>query len=541
MVRVPPGLVSRASARILLALLLLALILDFLFYTGYYASDDIGYLSGARAVAGEAVYQPDLGNARLGVTFPSAFVYWISGGSIAAVAWFHVGYHLGLVIVTYVLGRLLHGERAGLIAAALVAINPLVYAYAGAVLPDNACSFWLAGSMIAMVVTQQRAPAGEGLTSRSRARFVGYVIAGALLGLCYTCKETALIMTIPAAVFIMSAGPLRNLVWIQNGAALALGLAIVVALDVVALRVISGDWINRLNLVYDAGSTFVEDMRKQGTTPFARVRFAVGEVEKWMPLSLWLLAAGSVAYAVLRSRSVGLMAFLWWPVVYLTVGTTSFDAYLPATIQGRYYGIAIVPAAVMTAAVASVLVQRWRDAGRPGLLHRVGPALAVVLVLAYVGIKELRTNLPRAGNLYRAAEVKAFVAALELARERYPEHAIVPSPYYRLRMAPVMFHHPERDPRLKVDAAGHPVPPYLYLEVIRNVNEDVLAGLDTPAQRAERIHDVMPPRNRGAVLADAFQRVFGTGRKPRLREARRPNDKKRGAAMFLVTPREPAP
>lgn len=149
--------------------MLLALILDFLFYTGYYASDDIGYLSGARAVAGEAVYQPDLGNARLGVTFPSAFVYWISGGSIAAVAWFHVGYHLGLVIVTYVLGRLLHGERAGLIAAALVAINPLVYAYAGAVLPDNACSFWLAGSMIAMVVTQQRAPAGEG-SRRAAAR-----------------------------------------------------------------------------------------------------------------------------------------------------------------------------------------------------------------------------------------------------------------------------------------------------------------------------------------------------------------------------------
>src|SRR5262245_46859491 len=107
---------SRSSALILVGFVGLALFLDFLFFTGVYGSDDIYYLEGARAVAGEGPFIPELGNVRLGITLPSALVYWLTG-SIGAVAWFHVLYHLALVIVAYVLGRLLHGERAGRIAA----------------------------------------------------------------------------------------------------------------------------------------------------------------------------------------------------------------------------------------------------------------------------------------------------------------------------------------------------------------------------------------------------------------------------------------
>ena len=514
--------------KILAALLATSLLLDFIFYTGFFASDDIQYFSGIHAIAGYSRFIPDLGNTRLGVTLPDALLYRLTD-SIAAVAWFHTAYHLILVILAYVLGRMLHGERTGLSAAALVAINPLIYVHAGAVLPDNAASCWLTASMIVIVSTQRRTPHGEGVLSWNRRRFIGYVIAGAMLGLCYTCKETALIMTIPAAILIISSGPLRNLVWIQNGAALAVGLVMVMVLDLVALRIISGDWIFRLSLVTDSEKIFLDDMARQGETPFARVRYAWISLASLMSLSIWLLAAGSVAYAFWKQRSIGLMAFFWWPLVYLTVGSTSLTSYVAPTIQARYYAILIVPAALMAAAIINLLSQRWRDRGERWS-HRWGPVLAIVVLVGVVGGLELKRNAGRAGNLYRAREVRAFVTAIETARARYPEYPIVVSPYYRFRMGPVLYDQPEGDPRLAIPRR----PPYVYIERFE-IADRYIPG---PRYEAHRLRDVLPTRSHGAVVVDGLRRMFGVAKKPRI-DAK--NERELSAVLFLVTAKAPTP
>lgn len=503
-----------SSLRILVVLVGVAFVLDFVFFTGYFASDDYGYLMGARAAAGEAPFVPATGNARLAMTLPMAFVYWITSGSIAAIAWFHVGYHLALVVLTFVLARLIHDERTGLLAAALVAISPLLYVFAGAVLPDNATACWVVAALIVLTYVQRRVPIGEGLLGFHRRRFLLHVLAGGLLGISWMCKETGLIMTVPAALFIMTAAPLRNLAWIQNGAALALGLVVVLVLDAFLLRMLSGGWVLRHEFVTNAhtSAALVEAMTVEGATPLARFGLAKTLLVALMPVSMWLLLTGSIVYAFTRQRSLGLMASFWWPLLFLTIGTVSIRAYVPLPIQARYYAIVIVPAAVMTASAILALHAWWRDSGRAPRLHRLAPTL-IVVAFAYLGIRELRTNVPLAANIYRAGEARALVAALELAHERYPGQPVVLSPYLWYRMEPLVFRLPKVRPP---SWARWTAPPYLYIEQVQGVDESIISALGTPYTIATRVRNVAPSRGRFAVLADSFRQMFAVTRKSRI-------------------------
>ena len=281
-------------------------------------------------------------------------------------------------------------------------------------------------------------------------------------------------------------------------------------------------------IVSDSAELFLVDMKLQGETPFERLGFAKTQLTNWMPWTFWLLGIGSIAYGFWKRRSIGVMAFFWWPAVYLTVGTTSISSYVPPTIQGRYYAIVILPAALMTAAVAAALVQRWQDSERPGWIHRVGPRMVVALILTVVCIRELRPNLSR-GGIYRVPEVRAFTAAIELARERYPEYPVVVSGYYHHRMKPLVDQLPELSP-----AGSKPEPPYVYLEVVRNVTPKLRRGLSKKVN-AEQVAEVKPPASRGAILRDALRRTFSVNRRKQI-PVRNTDE---GVAVFVMTRKSP--
>jgi hypothetical protein len=383
--------------------------------------------------------------------------------------------------------------------------------------------------MTMIVYIQKRVPLGEGLKAFDRRRFLLHVLAGALLGVTWMCKETGLLMTVPAAVLIMSAAPLRNLAWIQNGAAFTLGFAAVFVFDLLLLRAIADGWVLRHEFVTTSTSLFQESMDVQGETPFTRFGVVKTELGLIMPWSMWLLLAGTIAYGFVRGRSVGVMAFLWWPLIYLTIGTVSLTQYVALFLQARYYAVLIFPAAVMSACVVAYVVRWWRSSGHAPRLHRFAPAI-VALVIGVVVLRELKLNLPTAGNIYRSAETKSFVAALELARDRYPDQPIVLSQYIWFRMEPLVFNTPNVHAFTSADRIP---PPYLYLEVMQGVDAKTATKLETPLTKVTRLHDVAPT-DRVQVIADAVRRVIGVTRRPRMPTG--PADY--STVIFAVTSRE---
>lgn len=492
----------------LLALVAVALLLDWLFYTGFYGSDDISYIDTSRSIADSGFLPPGFGNTRIGIVLPGAMVCWLFGGSITAIATSHVAYHVALIPIAYVLARLLLDNRAGLIAAALVAINPLFYFYAGAVLPDNSAACCQGLAMIALVATARYADPGTRITSWNRSRFLGYFAAGAMIGFCYWCKETAVILTVPAAVLIMRAGPsLRSGVWLQNGASFTLGLAVVFVLELLVLRGLTGEWINRLSYMTETEDPVRLLDDHEGITPFARFAFAQSELTPLMPVTTWLLLFGSIAYGFVRKRDLGVMTFCWFPLIFMTIGSTSLSEYKPPPIQSRYYAVVILVAIVMTAVAASVAIERWR-ARRPKAYTR----FALVASLGILGVYEARAALPMSGTIYRALDAQAFIAAIERAEELYPGYPIVAAPYFSGRMGPIVAEHDNvvLDP---VTGSPRPPPPYVYIRKATTNEQDAFDPKDPeplvrPPQRIETSLIIPPPGKRWRLIK---QRLFGGG------------------------------
>src|SRR6185503_11480805 len=104
-------------------------------------------------------------------------------GSAAAIAWSFVLWHLLLIVIAFAVGRLIHGEIAGLVSAALTATCPILTVYAGAVLPDNPTAVWLGLLVLLLELARRSAP------STWRAALRWYLPAGFVIGLAYSVKE----------------------------------------------------------------------------------------------------------------------------------------------------------------------------------------------------------------------------------------------------------------------------------------------------------------------------------------------------------------
>jgi hypothetical protein len=502
------GVLTPRARRILAVTLLVALAIDFLFYTGFYASDDIGYLAGADLLtggpgpAGPDNVSRDVSIARLGMTIPTGVASWLTGGDVSAIAWLFVLYHLALVVLAFVLGRLLHGEIAGLAAAGLAATCPVFTVFAGAILPDNAAALWL-GLLVLLLelVRRQTAPLPW------RRALVWFGAAGFVLGLAYSVKETGIIMVVPAAIFVMAMAPrLKDPVWIRNGAFMAAGLLAFMLLELVLLRAITGEWTFRLGMMDAAGETMANRMDYQGgASPLGRLWYALADrLSGVAPVTTWLLLGGSIAYGFLPGRSLGLLLFFWWPFLYLTIGSTSFTGYLPPSIQVRYYAVAIIPALIMTAAVLLHGVRRWREWPRPPAWTRGRAAgAAVIALVAIIVCYELADNVHRAGRIYLAEQARGFEATYARAREKYPQYPIVLGHYYAFRMQPLYRSYDEAG-GIQIDPA-RAVPPYLLLEYKKAMDGEVF-----PADvEAHTLDIVYPPYSRWEVLTDSVRRMLG--------------------------------
>ncbi len=503
---------ARRPMPILFGLVVIALILDALFFTGIYGSDDRSYAWAARHLAnGELLYLRDLAHARLAINLPNALLYWLTDGNTASIIWAQTSYHLVLVVLAYILGTLFHQRSTGLCAAAIVAVNPMFYIFAGALLPDNATAAWLGLTMVFLELGRRHA-----LDSIRRAG-PHYMAAGLAIGMAYSCKETGLIMTVPAAVsVIVAAKGLRNWKWLRNGCIMAAGLGIFFVIELIVLRITGGQWMSRLALVSASGGEFKEYMKWQGSHPFDRIHYAIFVcLLPIIPLTTWILSIGSILYCFINKRAITLVAFFWWPLVFLTMGSTQMTRYLPPMMQTRYYAIVILPAAIMTAAVGVWLggrMVRWFAdwTYRPSRINSRYLAIALVAVASLVPLREYRVNLSSAGNLFSAAEARALIYAIEAAREKYPQYPIVLAEYYGYRMGPMFFPQAPNDIYMhdpRISPKAFPPPPFLFIRPFREVN--TVAPVTGSSTETRTLDIVFPPRNRLSPLRNMWPRLVG--------------------------------
>jgi 4-amino-4-deoxy-L-arabinose transferase-like glycosyltransferase len=426
-----------------------ALALNVAFYSGYYMSDDASYLDGIqRLAAGDALTASSLAHVRLLINYPASLVQRLFGSATITILSFCL-YHPAVVLLSYLAGCLAFDRRSALLGCAFVAASPVLYFYGGAILPDNALTFWCCALTCGVLWAAREAGRGN-LSVPQEA--LAWGACGFLTGLAYMAKEPGLVMAAPAlATIVLTPRPRSRLVRaLLGGVTFVFGLAFVFGLEALALRFSTGDWVVRLLSGVGSASSvdvLLERVKRQGTSPIDRIAFWYEHARIFYGggLAIWLAVAANVAawfFLWRRARtSLSIACAFWiWPFVYLTFGTTNFSRYLPPPIQhARYYAVC-TPLCFVVVAAALMHAARYFEArsAQASLPLRRALRATPYAVVAVTAVVMFLAVAPDAGTIYHALETRAFRAALQDGRSQHPQHPVLLSRHFSARLGPLL-------------------------------------------------------------------------------------------------------
>jgi hypothetical protein len=374
--------------RVLGGILLLALVLRVVFYHGYTASDDGSYHTDAdRMLAGTyRVTDPqlDLKGYRFGLLLPLAALKAFLPAFLAS-AVLTIGAALGSIVLVYRLGRRFRSERAGLVAAGLLAVAPLGIQMSTSLFPEVLVTFTL---LLAFECFLQARPGWAAL-------------AGLLAGVALLQKENAFYW-FPFFAWWAWKGrvPFRTWAW---GAAtlLAVGVLLLVFYGVAA-----GDpfyQVRRIDRQY--GHHLVTDYYPTSGAILRRLTVEL-LLLLFSPVEVSTAAYGFLFYLVLPAawmlrRDPAARPFLVLAAVLLVLLNffpARFFPFLPNALLYRYLYPALIPVVLLLGQAADL---------RPRWGARVGvPLFAFHLVCAWAIHADARaanSNLPELGGRLRSA------------------------------------------------------------------------------------------------------------------------------------------
>ena len=397
------------------AILAASVVVDLVFFTGFIASDDVLYVTAARKLAETGTLWPDLAahEVRLLVIGWCAFAgLWVRH-DVQAVAASFVFFHQALTVLTFVLARQVQGLGAALLAAILTASFPMLVVYSTTILPDIPMAACFVGAFLALRAAASAPPGAR------RARFA-LAVCGGCVGLAYLAKESGLI-PVPFFAFLAllcggeAAEPGRR----RRGAAtrcawFLVGVAVVLGIEALALRALTGAWSFRLRAFFEGEGGGAPSLATLGERAMWLERAVTAHVGgSAAAVAMVVAVAAAAIYAAKRPGLGAIVAFPAWYAAYYTWGSARFPAYDSPSLQARYF-IPCLP--FLLIALATLLCAGYaRAAARARRLHPRGErGLQVVAAAAMISFVAMALALSdrQAGSLYGAPLVSQSLRAL---------------------------------------------------------------------------------------------------------------------------------
>ncbi len=203
------------DVRILLLVLVFALCVRIVFFTGITNIDSLAYAENAHSIVQGTFEVSDyVHKLRLGLILPTAVVYRLFGVSELTSALYPFLCSLGSVVLIFSLGQLLFKDSASsLMCAALLAIFPMDVFFASQVMTEGPLSFLMALAVYCFLK-------GESLTDhRKRAKWY-YILSGVMAGMAFMTKSFAALLLLFFLVYILYRRQLSTVsayLWIALG------------------------------------------------------------------------------------------------------------------------------------------------------------------------------------------------------------------------------------------------------------------------------------------------------------------------------------
>ena len=422
--------------RIIFFFLLVLIAWDFLFFSGYYMSDDASYWHAILKLNSGQLPTRGIVGYRLVTTFPAFLVYYMSGNFFLTTASF-ILYHLALCLLAYFLGCFLHSRFLGCLSFLLIALYPGFYIYAGAVFPDLPQAFWLALSLSLLLIYQRKIE-----SKFDRRSFFLLFLCGLCIGLAYGAKISAIVFCLPAglSLFFIHYKEPKNIIF--SGLSLSLGILSYITFETLLFYYHSNFFGLRIFSLSQHSDHYLQKMESQGVLPWDRLKYFWGKIFSIKGKRFWgLFFAASILLPFWNRKnkdnfisSLILSSSFLLMFLYLTFGSTNFSEYRPPSIQARYYAVCILPGALMGAWFVVLVFEKLKER-----FSKVLAGFFLLIVLVY----PIKVGFSLAANadyshIYGSYRSKAFLKAME---DIYSwENKIVLTPYLKRRMRPILTH-----------------------------------------------------------------------------------------------------
>lgn len=347
-------------------IILLALALRLLFFVGMARTDDYHYAQAAYNLANGS-YQVSGGSlhhqARLAIVLPVAASFHLLGVNEYAAELWPLVCSLGSIIVIFYLGKLLFGQRTGLVAALLLSFFPLEVLYSTQLLPDVIQPFLLAMSVLFFLKGQD--------ANSSSASYTWSCLSWLTIGAAFFARESGVVIVLFHVAYILYNRTVRR-------------EYLMAAATMGALTVLAGLIYSRLQGDPLVGLRYIAQLIQLGTAEHL-YGAARNLAEQW-PEYIRVLVTGPyfvhftiltiIAFVyLLRRREKHLYVPALWLLALLSYLEILSSIHYMRRLD-RYLTILTIPSLLMVARFLSVFVTRGRKGLGPALSHASSAPLA---------------------------------------------------------------------------------------------------------------------------------------------------------------------
>ena len=358
-------------------IVLLAILLRLIFFSGMGISDSLAYSKTANNInLGKYNESPPYFQLRLGLNYIIALSYKIFGINDFSSVLFVLLTSIGNIVLIYHFGKLLFSKKIGLMAAFLLSFFPLDVVYATKLLSDMPAAFFMALGVYLFLYSE--------IKSKNL-----YLFSGIFIGIGYLIRESVLLI---ALFFVLYA--LYNKRIKKEYLLVMLGFLVVFAIETLIFFNLTEDPLFR---VY--GSQAHMAQVRNYLNYFGRLDFPTGLFHyPWLILTNNLLHTFyiaifiAIAYCLVYRRKETSEMLIWFIplLLYLSFGSASILEYSPFKAADRYLSIITIPGILL---LAFFLMQK-KD-----LIKIIRPIILIILVTTSITFVSLREDRNLLGNI----------------------------------------------------------------------------------------------------------------------------------------------
>ena len=324
----------------LAAILVLALLLRLVFFSGIGGSDDLLYTSYAYQLSkGDFSFPATHHGTRLGILYPTSFLYSIFGVNDFSSNFFVFASSIAGIVLVFYFGKVFFNEKTGLIAAFLLSFFPLDVIFATKLLPDLPSAFFLSLGVLFFLLAEKK----ENFKPK-----IYYSISGLSIGIAYIIRESALLVLLFFIVYVLFYRKFKSEYFL-----IFAGFMVFFIAESFVFLIKTGDFLYRFHSLSSYYPTVVEidAFFGRGSFPFSLLHFPyiMFTSIQFGIFYPFILIAAVYCIGIKNKKTYSFIIWFLVLLLYLMFGTVSLTRYLPFAAIPRYLMVVTFPSIILLA------------------------------------------------------------------------------------------------------------------------------------------------------------------------------------------------